>query len=235
MKSVVIGYCRTNNNFATLALSGSCLLVVLSAASVEEKANTLLLLWRVWHLRNDAIYGRGSATIQGSVLFLINYVLSLNLAHHSPNVDLDNKPKGKIREGKQIKETEVRTDCASANRKEQCTTPQEGWIKLNTDAGPNSRDASDGMVARDDRGRVMLTAWRTLSSCASPEEAKAEACLQGLRLIVQWIGRPAYVVESRTCELPCSWYQNATYNTLGEKRSRWLTILCSGQQGSSSV
>jgi hypothetical protein len=58
---------------------------------------------------------------------------------------------------------------------------------------PQYRGRSAGMVARDDRGRVMLTTWRTLSSCASPEEAEAGPCLQGLRLIVQWIGRPAYV------------------------------------------
>jgi hypothetical protein len=123
----------------------------------------------VWHLRNDAIYGKGSATIQGSVLFLINYGLSLNLARCSPNADPDNKRKGKIREGKQIKVTEVRIDCASANRKEQWTTMQEGWIKLNTDACycPNTGEASAGMVARDDRGRVMLTTWRTFSSCAA--------------------------------------------------------------------
>jgi hypothetical protein len=194
------------------------LLVMLSTVSAEEKANTLLL-WRVWHLRNDAIYGKGSATIQGSVLFLINYGLSLKLARCSSNADPDNKRKGKIREGKQIKVTEVRIDCASANRKEQWTTMQEGWIKLNTDAGycPNTGEASAGMVARDDRGRVMLTTWRTLSSCASPEEAEAGPCLQGLRLIVQWIGRPAYV------ESDCSILVQALRKE--ENRVAWAGVL----------
>jgi ribonuclease HI len=61
-------------------------------------------------------------------------------------------------------------------------------MKLNTDAGfyPNTGAASVGVVARDADGKkVLLTAWRSLRQCGSSEEAEAEACLQGLRLMVE--------------------------------------------------
>jgi ribonuclease HI len=69
------------------------------------------------------------------------------------------------------------------------------WIKINTDAGfcLNSGAASIGIVARDDGGKVLLTAWRILNNCASAEEAEAEACLHGLRLTTEWIRKPACV------------------------------------------
>jgi hypothetical protein len=38
----------------------------------------------------------------------------------------------------------------------------------------------------------LLTAWKALRHCASPEEAEAEAYLQGIRLVAEWIGKPTY-------------------------------------------
>jgi hypothetical protein len=48
------------------------------------------------------------------------------------------------------------------------------------------------MVARDHYGAVLLTTWRLLR-CGSPDEAEAEACLQGIRPIAEWIREPAWV------------------------------------------
>jgi hypothetical protein len=46
------------------------LLHMLSLVDATARDNTLLLLWRVWHLRNDFMHGQGRATILGSVQFL---------------------------------------------------------------------------------------------------------------------------------------------------------------------
>lgn len=40
---------------------------------------------------------------------------------------------------------------------------------------------------------MVLTAWRFLRHCSSPEEAEAEACLDGVRLAVDWIQQPVQV------------------------------------------
>jgi ribonuclease HI len=52
---------------------------------------------------------------------------------------------------------------------------------------------STGIVVRDSDGRVLLSAWSWLKHCASPEAAETEACLQGVRLINEWIKQPTEV------------------------------------------
>jgi ribonuclease HI len=73
--------------------------------------------------------------------------------------------------------------------------PKEGWIKLNTDADfvADTGEASAGIVARNAEGEVLLSAWRTLRRCSSADEAEAEACLEGLRLMTEWINQPVCV------------------------------------------
>jgi hypothetical protein len=73
--------------------------------------------------------------------------------------------------------------------------PQVGWVMLNTDAGfcPNSGRASTGIVVHGPSGEILLTAWRSIRACGSSEEAEAEACLQGVRLVGQWIKQPTHI------------------------------------------
>lgn len=49
------------------------LLVLLDSLQSSEKEHVMYLLWRVWHLRNDMIHGKGSASIAESVSFLVSY------------------------------------------------------------------------------------------------------------------------------------------------------------------
>jgi hypothetical protein len=37
---------------------------------------------------------------------------------------------------------------------------------------------------------VLITSWRFLSNVSSPEEAEALACLEGVRLALEWMSRP---------------------------------------------
>jgi ribonuclease HI len=70
-------------------------------------------------------------------------------------------------------------------------------VKVSIDAGYylDTGSASTGIVICDHEGKVLLSAWRWLRSCGSPEEAEAEACLQGIRLASKWI-RQSTEVES---------------------------------------
>jgi hypothetical protein len=49
----------------------------------ESKANTLLLLWRAWLLRNDIMHGDGLATVLGSAEFLRSYSILLSDIGHT--------------------------------------------------------------------------------------------------------------------------------------------------------
>jgi hypothetical protein len=95
--------------------------------------------------------------------------------------------------------------------------PPNGWVKLNTDVAfcPRTEATGIGMVARDHSGAVLLTAWRSLRRCGSPE---AEACLQGIRLIAEWIREPTWV-ESECANLIKALEKKS------KTRSVWVDIL----------
>ena len=57
---------------------------------------------------------------------------------------------------------------------------------------------SDGVLVRDENGQVLLSSWRKIRPCHSVEEAEAEACLEGARLVAEWIRQPT------TFEMDCS-------------------------------
>jgi hypothetical protein len=44
---------------------------------------------------------------------------------------------------------------------------------------------------------VLLTAWRFVRQCGSPEQAEAEACLDAVRLAVEWIRQPIFLESDR--------------------------------------
>jgi hypothetical protein len=122
-------------------------------------------------------------------LFLISYAISLQAISWAASPETNAKGKGKISEGKRMK-TDGEMELPRPHQS--WTVPPEGWIKLNTDAGvcPNTGAASAGMIACDEGGKVLLTTWRTLKCCSSLEEAEVGACLEGIRLMVEWINKP---------------------------------------------
>jgi hypothetical protein len=118
----------------------------------EMKANTLLLLWLAWFLRNDIMHGDGLATVLGSAEFLRSYSILLSDIGHTTGGGSD-KGKSKVQEGGRswgnINDTPGVTP--------KWTVPLEGWVKLNTDARyqPDTGEASTGVVVRDSQGNVL--------------------------------------------------------------------------------
>lgn len=48
-------------------------LIVLDSVDALTKQRLLFLRWRAWHLRNDSIFGTGTASIEESVRFICSY------------------------------------------------------------------------------------------------------------------------------------------------------------------
>jgi ribonuclease HI len=89
---------------------------------------------------------------------------------------------------------------------------QAGWVKVKTDAGFN-RDkgiGSTGILIRNHDGDVLITAWKTV--------AEAEACLQGLRLALEWSQQPVIV------EADCLSMIRAVLTT-EEDRASWAGLI----------
>jgi hypothetical protein len=60
------------------------------------KASMLLLFWRAWHLRNDAIHAQGTATIKDSTMFLTSYEKSVGIASQKVGIQVNGKDKEKV-------------------------------------------------------------------------------------------------------------------------------------------
>jgi hypothetical protein len=75
--------------------------------------------------------------------------------------------------------------------------PQHDWMKVNVDGAFDaaSGEGGAGVVIRDSRGRVQLTAWKFISQCVSAEEAEALACKEGLELAAKWC-RQGIILET---------------------------------------
>jgi hypothetical protein len=48
--------------------TGPEFLLLLAQLDKDQKQNILLLMWRIWHLRNDVIFGKGNEAIAGRLL-----------------------------------------------------------------------------------------------------------------------------------------------------------------------
>jgi len=153
------------------------------------KANVLLLLWRSWQLRNDAIHEKKEATIQDSVNFLLHYSMELLPSRQQP----DEKGKAPMF----VEEANTKRRCSINLTRKGWTTPPEGWAKINVDGAflPESGDAAIGVVARDCRGLVLYTGHERISRRRCATEVEAHAVLEGIKIARDLVQMPI-ILES---------------------------------------
>jgi hypothetical protein len=165
------------------------LLLLLNRVNEETGAPILLLFWRSWHLQNNIVHGDGSCTITGSANFLLHYSESLKLAEHTAQGAEREKVKRLMEDVSRIQDPQLGINRNRGECMQKWEPPSWGWVKLNTDATfcHETGAAGTGIIIRDAEGSVLLVAWRALRGCGSPEQVEAEACLEGLRLTMEWI------------------------------------------------
>jgi hypothetical protein len=154
------------------------------------------LFWRAWNLRNDIVHGKGTSSILASGKFLTSYWESLNITQLRTQLTLQDKGKTNVATGKNGgKIADIVENRGKPGMPQRWFPPSMGWIKVSTYATfcYDSGAASVGIIIRDSTGKVLLSDWQMLRGCASPEQAEAEACLRGLRLVLEWIREPAWV------------------------------------------
>ncbi|KAK3125239.1 hypothetical protein QOZ80_7BG0602170 [Eleusine coracana subsp. coracana] len=162
------------------------LLILFENQQAEAMENLLMLIWRTWHLRNNLTQASVWLPIEGTDLFLTNYLNSLRECRvRSPDVP-SHKMTGKG---------------GSASKWWKPT--KEGVLKINVDEAfnPASGVAGLGVIIRDHVGQPLLTVWRVIFNCQYAEEAKATACLDGVRLAGRWPDR-CIVLESDCASSP---------------------------------
>jgi hypothetical protein len=108
------------------------------------------------------IHGKGTTTITGSAKFLESYSESLMIAGQRSTARQDDKGKGIVYEGSVKRQTSGDQCRQLKGSVRSWLPPQNGWVKLNVDAGfcPTSGASSLGVIARNEVGAVLLTAWK---------------------------------------------------------------------------
>ena len=166
------------------------LLHVVSISEPESAARLILTMWRAWFVRDRWTHEGKWLNIQASVNFLLNYWDSLSCS--SVPEASDDKGKGVV----EIPLLTLRRP-DSLKPKESWSRPEEGWVKVNVDDAlvPKTGMAGIGAIVRDHRGRVLLSAWKSIHGVATAEEVEALACREGLHLVAEWIHKPT-ILES---------------------------------------
>ena len=76
--------------------------------------------------------------------------------------------------------------------------PPDDWIEINVDGSfvEQTGEAGVGVIARNNKGDVIFSAWRVLFRCTYAVEAEACACVEGFRLAAEWACQRPIIVES---------------------------------------
>jgi hypothetical protein len=143
-------------------------------------ARFLMVIWRIWSVRNGVTQAGEEISIDGSVIFLTSYWDSLQQIKQ--DVSLVNQY------GKQQVTTLGLATKKTKRIELSWTRPPEGVLKVNFDGAYNYRTqkAALGVIIRNNMGEPVPTAWRALFGCRDAEEAETWACLDGIRLAGRW-------------------------------------------------
>lgn len=106
----------------------------------------LMLLWRVWHVRNEVVHQKTAPPVEASRRFLESYVQSLLMIKHNPDLDVA-KGKHVIANSLEVIQKQWRDTIGSPTVPKPWSCPAPGWHKLNV----------DGSFALQDGGGVL--AW----------------------------------------------------------------------------
>jgi len=131
----------------------------------RNKSLGFFRFWRAWHLQNDVVHGKGSASVEASARFVRNYWFSLLNIRHSAGHDEKGKSLAVSTWSPARRNDGVQTKTKEMPNWE---PPMQGWVKINVDAAfsAQSGEASIGLIIRDHAGQVLLTAWKVIQRCS---------------------------------------------------------------------
>jgi hypothetical protein len=145
-----------------------------------ERLRIMMLLWRIWHVRNEVVHHKPPPPAEASRRFLCSYVDSLLTIKYYPH---DDGVKGKAPADQQAISKAAQNHLAAgpSAAKERWTRPPADWGKLNVDGSyvEATKEGGAGTILRDEAGSIIFSSCRYIPSCSSPLEAELAACLEG--------------------------------------------------------
>jgi ribonuclease HI len=161
------------------------LLNLLHAIPLDQRARTLMVMWRIWHGHNELTHGKPCPPIEGSRRFLISYLNSLLL--------IKQWPEGSMEKGKMVVDAEqgfkkFKTDNDGRQKvRKRWMPPSLGKAKLNVDgAFGKVGEAGIGIALRDCQGDMIVAACREVKNCRDATESELMAIEEGLKISYTW-------------------------------------------------
>ena len=154
---------------------------------------TIMLLWRIWSLRNDLTHAKSIPTTAATAYYLQSYMSSLQLARRYTTEDII---KGKM------------STFVAAPAKARIHAPVLPWpkpslgqIALSVDGAFSEADgsAAAGMVLRRSDGSVIFAAYRCIFNYNDALEAELHALMQGMALAIEH-GEGPIIVQTDSSE-----------------------------------
>uniref|UniRef100_A0ACD6AUC3 Uncharacterized protein n=1 Tax=Avena sativa TaxID=4498 RepID=A0ACD6AUC3_AVESA len=170
--------------------------IMLANCGKDERALVLMILWRSWHLRCNIIHGSGSETIANSRVFLLNYMSCLrntpedgNQTKGKTQVSFLPSTNGNLMDTGQPKDKAIIMPTWRA--------PASGTACINVDAAfsETGREATAGIIMRDQSGSICLAACHPTTRSSNIEEAEANAILLGLQIARDYDFVPSSVLS----------------------------------------
>lgn len=158
------------------------ILRILLQLNERQKMMTMMLLWRVWHIRNEITHDKPMIHVGVSRRFLQSYVESLSLIRQHPTEE--------IIKGKCV--ASYSSELVKQKEPDKQVPNLKKWVPpdltLNVDGSFLISDGSAGagMILRNHEGQVIFAACRELRHCADHLEAELAACKEGIRLALHW-------------------------------------------------
>ncbi|KAE8781796.1 protein transport protein sec24 [Hordeum vulgare] len=168
-------------NRVDIPCTGSEWLLHLLAKSHEHiRSRIIMVLWRIWHLRNELMHGKTIPPVDTSRSFLTSYYNT----YQQISLSVEEILKGKT----PVLDMRHEADPQSVpKRKLVWPRPAEHEVPLLVDGSFHAVDGStgSGMILRDSTGAVIFASYRKLFHCNDALEAELQAIKEGLKLATE--------------------------------------------------
>ncbi|KAE8792802.1 Alpha-amylase [Hordeum vulgare] len=173
------------------------LMLLLSSCSVVVRDMIVMLICRIWQIRNDINHGKEAPPVLATLEFLDSYYKSINLA-------------GKFQVKEIIKGKMPSVPLAVPHQKVTAPAlpwpaPAQGTVALSVDSSyqPVDGTTAAGMVLRNSEGVILFAAYRYIFHCNDPLEAELHAMMQGMALVIQQSSSPMMLQSDSSEALSC--------------------------------
>ena len=149
----------------------------------------MMLLWRIWYVRNEIIHAKPAPPVEVSCRFLASYLESLQSISIDPNVKM-HIGKTPVSTCYPLMVDTCNNDTPFGNP---WSPPPAGHDKLNTDGSVVNGIAEAGMILKAHDGSIIFSSCRHLFYCDDVLETEMLAIKEGLMLASQWSNLPIQV------------------------------------------